>query len=1139
MIITKTITPMKRNQPRLGWVSGAGLRAGVVLLSLVACENSQEDLDALLENPQALEAERPDTQGPATETPPNDRIPARPLLSYATSNSFGAVRVYSSQSITVTVTNVGTEDAVLGALATEGDSFEWNDILCAEKLILEIGQSCTFSITINPEVTGVYTAKTTITYQGSLSTYELSITQSASVSKQAPSVSSSPSSVDFADVDLSATATKSLIVSNSTSVGAKVDEITLTGDRYSIADDSCTGQDLISPQTCTITLRFSPTTTGAALGDLKIKFSYPGGIAEVDVALSGVGQKPQPSLQSSPTSWDFGAVVTGATSNKSLIISNTSTTVGVVGTPTISGSGYAIASDSCQGQSLAAGGVTCTVEVTFSAAVPGSMLGILSVPFTYAGGGVGTLTVNLSGIGNVPQPTLTISPSSHHFNNVSTNANSSTTFVVANNTSVSAVVQTASVSGSGLTITANSCDNNTISAGGNCSITVKFAPASVGTIAGTLTIPYLSVQGISYSANVTLAGTGVAPSVNFAFNGFDGNIVHVSNLTGTGVTLTWEAATGGSPSYYKISRATGAVSTVTGALTPVSTLTYNVTGLVPNTTYEFRINAYDSFDVSDGNLNTISVTTPNVIGSTFNGWSDVIATGSVLSSIGEIDDAKGATGANRLDSNLAVSLTGNAGPAATVKIAWETFTFDPSGSAATGYNIYRTTTSGSGYALVGTSASETYVDTTVSNNTKYYYVVHPTIAGTEVTAATTADSEIAIYVPPQNMALVHRWIANREGCVNLIGKAWPGDIDRSDNYSCDYDWGLGFGPNSGAQKTKWDIGYSFFVDRWENGCKMSATGPVYGTAAVAGGTDGDVYFRQGTNNNANQNNVASCHYKKSGTWYEFASNLIASADRAAMVTNEPGFPPVSSTQANAYYTCKARTVTGVGALRLLRIQELIAARAWKGMFHNPTSTQIIALESGTDHASNGSCNSNLGNNINPADPTFLRQTGRKFVAGSYATENCISRYEIQDLITNLNEWTSEQTNLCNSAATCTGIISTLDPDADYLDGFAFDGAMGVSMNTYTTFTNGIPMLAMPTSSVSATLGSKAINTLTAYDQFFAYNVPGGVIGGITADYFMPDSGNINGRFTWSNLNASLNYSTWGGDIGFRCVGTAP
>ncbi|MCW3100251.1 MAG: coagulation factor 5/8 type domain protein [Chthonomonadaceae bacterium] len=62
---------------------------------------------------------------------------------------------------------------------------------------------------------------------------------------------------------------------------------------------------------------------------------------------------------------------------------------------------------------------------------------------------------------------------------------------------------------------------------------------------------------------------------------------------------------------------------------------------------------------------------------------------------------------------------------ALVRLSWDAVT------GATGYKVYRSTTSGSGYALVGTPSDLTYFDTGVTNGTAYYY---------EVTALTSGES---------------------------------------------------------------------------------------------------------------------------------------------------------------------------------------------------------------------------------------------------------------------------------------------------------------------------------------------------------------------------------------------------------------
>jgi len=53
-----------------------------------------------------------------------------------------------------------------------------------------------------------------------------------------------------------------------------------------------------------------------------------------------------------------------------------------------------------------------------------------------------------------------------------------------------------------------------------------------------------------------------------------------------------------------------------------------------------------------------------------------------------------------------------------------TLSWTASTSTVSGYNVYRSTTSGSGYARInsGVVGSVTYSDTTVQNGSTYYYV---------------------------------------------------------------------------------------------------------------------------------------------------------------------------------------------------------------------------------------------------------------------------------------------------------------------------------------------------------------------------------------------------------------------------------
>ncbi|HXH75329.1 MAG TPA: fibronectin type III domain-containing protein [Bacteriovoracaceae bacterium] len=108
-------------------------------------------------------------------------------------------------------------------------------------------------------------------------------------------------------------------------------------------------------------------------------------------------------------------------------------------------------------------------------------------------------------------------------------------------------------------------------------------------------------------------------------NGFNTPASDASSVTPTGAVLNWTAQP--SASYYKIYRVTPGPTTALATISNVATNTYPLTGLTTGVSYEYRINAFDASDVSDGNANLAAFTTPAGTGASFNGWSDVVATG--------------------------------------------------------------------------------------------------------------------------------------------------------------------------------------------------------------------------------------------------------------------------------------------------------------------------------------------------------------------------------------------------------------------------------------------------------------------------------------------------------------------------------
>lgn len=87
-------------------------------------------------------------------------------------------------------------------------------------------------------------------------------------------------------------------------------------------------------------------------------------------------------------------------------------------------------------------------------------------------------------------------------------------------------------------------------------------------------------------------------------------------------------------------------------------------------------------------------------------------------------------------------------------------------------------------------------------------------------ALVNAPNEIKVVLPPNNMALMHRWMANRQACYEL-GR--DGQIDKTSNYTCEYN-GFGSAPKGfpwSRTNGVFDLGGNMLIDRFELGCNVT------------------------------------------------------------------------------------------------------------------------------------------------------------------------------------------------------------------------------------------------------------------------------------------------------------------------------
>ena len=314
----------------------------------------------------------------------------------------------------------------------------------------------------------------------------------------------------------------------------------------SVFTQTNTCQNPIAPGgNCTISVYFTPTTTGTQTGTLTITDNAAS--SPQTAALTGTGVST--SLSVTPATLAFGNQVLGTTSSgQKVTVSNNG--FGNVTINSVAASGGFGETDNCTGAILTAG-QTCTVTGTFSPVVTGSYSGVITVNSTAAtapnlvtttGSGVApvTLSANLSfaatNVGSsAPSQNMTLA----------NNENTSLTYTFTTSGDYSAV-------GSGTT----PC-NGTLAAKAKCTFAVTFTPTFNGLIKGALTVTF-SGSGSPNPISGGFTGTGQnGPASPFKFTPANlsfGNValgtsssetVTIKNNSGAAVTIS--SVTGSGP----------------------------------------------------------------------------------------------------------------------------------------------------------------------------------------------------------------------------------------------------------------------------------------------------------------------------------------------------------------------------------------------------------------------------------------------------------------------------------------------------------------------------------------------------------------------------------------------------------------
>jgi len=671
---------------------------------------------------------------------------------------FGNVTVGSNKSVAVTVTNTGGSTVTISAATATGNGFTFNGP--SFPVTLTAGQTTIFNAVFTPTTAGASSGNLTITSDANNPTLTVPLSGTGVTPGQ---ITPNPASLNFGNVAVGSSKTLTETLTNSGGTSLTISAASASGTGFSLSGLALP-LTLNAGQSTTFNAMFTPIATGAASGNVTI--TSDGSNPTLTIPLSGTGVNAG-TLSANPTSLSFGNVQIGSNASLSETLTNTG------------GANVTISAANVTGAGLSVTGLTLPVTLTptqtvtfsvkFAPTVAGAVSGNLAIVSDASNS---PLNIALSGTGVTPGQ-ITPNPTSQSFGNVVIGSSKSLTETLTNSGGSSLTISAASATGSGFSITGLTLPL-TLAVGQSSTFAVKFAPTAAGAVTGNVAI---TSDGSNPDLNIALSGTGVTPgtlSANPASLSF--GTVQVGSSANLSETLT---NTGGSTVTISQANVTGTGFSITGLTLPTTltagqSVTFTAT-FAPVATGAVSGNLAIVSDASNSTLNiglsgtggapgllSVSPATLNfgnvVVNQSASLNGSLTATGaSVTITAGSSNSSEfvlsGITFPKTLaagqSTSFTVTFTPNANGGANASLTFQSnasnsptvealigtgqapqphsvdLTWTASQSqGVVGYNIYRSTVSGSGYSKInGTlNAGTSYTDSGVTSGQTYFYV---------------------------------------------------------------------------------------------------------------------------------------------------------------------------------------------------------------------------------------------------------------------------------------------------------------------------------------------------------------------------------------------------------------------------------
>lgn len=358
----------------------------------------------------------------------------------------------------------------------------------------------------------------------------------------------------FGNVTVGATPTLNATLSNQSASAVSVvapAAASVTGTGFAFVSTTC-GTTLPANGACTVTIRLTPTTTGAYGGTLTVAT----GAGSKSVALSGTGVAPTVAIQPALVNWGVVGVASDS-GDWPLIVNNSDVPVRVVSLTSVSGPAgvWAWQGDSshCQpGTTVLGPGASCQAFFglgTSTQVAPGAYSARYDVGFQAVS--VTNVTFHQQQAYTFSVATTTANSTGLSFGNVKPGATSAPqTFTVTNNAANSPVNVGISMTGSQpASFPWSTTCGSSLASGASCSVTVSFAPntfANGVAAAVQVSFSYPRMQGgaattyypVSQSFAVPVSGNGAGSAIGFSPGSYAYGTQYTSGSYPTSVTVT-------------------------------------------------------------------------------------------------------------------------------------------------------------------------------------------------------------------------------------------------------------------------------------------------------------------------------------------------------------------------------------------------------------------------------------------------------------------------------------------------------------------------------------------------------------------------------------------------------------------------